>query len=124
MSTASRARAPLRSGIFLPRWSTLRVIDQVIARDPSDEVRPNAVIDRLGELIEARDLNSADLILLVRGVGQGLANVVRAIDLQLAVPSGPTAELTLAAGRIRLRVNNLHAQLVASGGISSRLLPR
>jgi hypothetical protein len=150
--------------------AALRIIDQVIARDPSDEVRPNAVIDRLSELIEARDLDSAEaLIPLVRGganhdavtvrcleavvvlhrgnfdaalsqiddllalelyeihlavsLGQGLANVVRAIDELLAVPSGPTAELTLAAGRIRSRVN-LHAQLVASGGISSRLLPR
>jgi hypothetical protein len=47
---------------------------------------------------------------------QGLANVVRAIDELLAAPSGPSAELTLAAGRIGSRVNNLHAQLIASGG--------
>lgn len=45
----------------------LRIIIGVIARDPSDEVRPNAVMDRINELIEARDLDSAeDLIPLMR----------------------------------------------------------
>ncbi|MGO9104403.1 MAG: hypothetical protein ACLP9Y_35165 [Mycobacterium sp.] len=142
--------------------AALRMIDQVIARDPSDEVRPNAVMDRIGELIEARDLDSAEaLIPLVRDganahdavtvrcleavvalhrgnfdsaltevegllalelyethlavpLGMGLANVVHAIDELLAVPTGPTAELSAVANRIRLRVDEIHAQLVAT----------
>ena len=140
--------------------AALRMIDQVIARDPSEpKSGPNAVMDRIGELIEARDLDSAEaLIPLVRDganahdavtvrcleavvalhrgnfdsaltevegflalelyethlavpLGMGLANVVHAIDELLAVPTGPTAELSAVADRIRLRVNELHAQL-------------
>lgn len=46
----------------------IRSIDQMIARDPSDEVRPNVVMDRIWELIEARDLDSVDsLIAELRG---------------------------------------------------------
>lgn len=38
----------------------LRKIDEVIARDPSDEVRPNAVIDHINELVRAGDLDATD----------------------------------------------------------------
>jgi len=38
----------------------IRSVDQMIARDPSDEVRPNVVMDRIWQLIEARDLDSVD----------------------------------------------------------------
>jgi len=142
--------------------AALRIIDQIIVRDPSDEVRPNAVMDRINELIEARDLDSAEALIplmrdganahdavivrcieavvaLHRGnfdaaltqveellalelyethlavpLGMGLASVVHAIDELLAVPVGPTAELSAVADRIRSRVNELHAQIVAS----------
>ena len=140
----------------------LRIIEKVITRDPSDEIRPNAVVDRINELIEARDLDSAEALIplmrdganahdavtvrclevvvaLHRGnfdsalteveellalelfethlavpLGMGLANVVHAIEELLAMPVGPTAELAVVADRIRLRVNELHAQLVAT----------
>ena len=32
----------------------------MIARDPSDEVRPNAVIDHINELVQAGDLDATD----------------------------------------------------------------
>lgn len=38
----------------------IRSIDQMITRDPSDEVRPNLVMDKIWDLIEARDLDSVD----------------------------------------------------------------
>lgn len=41
----------------------IRSIDQMITRDPSDEVRPNVVMDRIWELIEARDLDSVDSLI-------------------------------------------------------------
>lgn len=41
----------------------IRFIDQMITRDPSDEVRPNVVMDRIWELIEARDLDSVDSLI-------------------------------------------------------------
>lgn len=41
----------------------IRSIDQMITRDPSDEVRPNAVMDRIWDLIEARDLDSVDSLI-------------------------------------------------------------
>lgn len=41
----------------------IRAIDQMIARDPSDEVRPNVVMDTIWELIEARDLDSVDSLI-------------------------------------------------------------
>jgi hypothetical protein len=119
-----------------------RIIAKVITSDPSDEIGPNAVMDRINELIEARDLDSAEALIpfmrdganahdavtvrcleavvaLHRGnfdsalteveellalelyethlavpLGMGLANVVHAIDELLAVPTGPTAELS------------------------------
>ncbi|MGV7301745.1 hypothetical protein PJK45_21410 [Mycobacterium kansasii] len=140
----------------------VEVIAAVITRDPSDEIRPNAVMDRINELVEARDLDSAEaliplmrdganvhdavtvrcleaVIALHRGnfdsaltelerllalelyethlavpLGMGLANVVHAIEELLAVPLGPTSELSAVANRIRLRVNELHAKLVAT----------
>ena len=51
----------------------------------------------------------------------GLANVVRAIDELLTAPAAPTADLAAAADRIRLRVNELHAQLVANDSTHSRV---
>lgn len=46
----------------------IRSVDQMITRDPSDEVRPNVVMDRIWHLIEARDLDSVDsLITALRG---------------------------------------------------------
>ena len=48
--------------------SAIRSVDQMITRDPSDEVRPNVVMDRIWQLIEARDLDSVDsLIAALRG---------------------------------------------------------
>ena len=41
----------------------MRSVDQMITRDPSDEVRPNVVMDRIWELIEARDLDSVDSLI-------------------------------------------------------------
>ncbi|MDW5615060.1 hypothetical protein EV589_0008 [Mycobacterium sp. BK558] len=41
----------------------IRAIDQIITRDPSDEIRPNVVMDRIWDLIEARDLDSVDSLI-------------------------------------------------------------
>ncbi|MGJ6127182.1 hypothetical protein QN239_31860 [Mycolicibacterium sp. Y3] len=42
---------------------TIRTIDQMITRDPSNEVRPNVVMDRIWDLIQARDLESIDSLI-------------------------------------------------------------
>ncbi|MCP9271247.1 hypothetical protein [Mycolicibacterium arenosum] len=67
-STAFERAYPLRS--FLnkrPEYrndaiidKAIKAIDQMVTRDPSDEVRPNVVMDRIWDLIEARDLDSVD----------------------------------------------------------------
>ncbi|MCX2934922.1 hypothetical protein ORI20_32170 [Mycobacterium sp. CVI_P3] len=43
--------------------SAIKSIDQMISRDLSDKVRPNVVMDRIWELIEARDLDSVDSLI-------------------------------------------------------------
>jgi hypothetical protein len=45
----------------------IEAVEAVIARDPSDEVRPNAVMDHIAELIGANDLDAVDpLVAIVR----------------------------------------------------------
>jgi hypothetical protein len=41
----------------------IQALEEMIARDPSDEVRPNAVMDELVALVEAGDLTSIDPLL-------------------------------------------------------------
>jgi hypothetical protein len=62
----------------------------VIARDPSDDVRQNAVMDHISELIEARDLDSAEaLIPLVRdGANAHDAVTVRCLEAVVALHRG------------------------------------
>jgi hypothetical protein len=68
----------------------LRIINEVITRDPSDDVRPNAVMDRINELIEARDLDSAEaLIPLMRdGTNAHDAVTVRCLEALVALHRG------------------------------------
>ena len=49
----------------------IRSIDQMITRDPSDEVRPNLVMDKIWDLIEARDLDSVDSLVATLSVARG-----------------------------------------------------
>jgi hypothetical protein len=41
----------------------IRSVNQMITRDPSDEIRPNVIMDRIWDLIEARDLDSVDSLI-------------------------------------------------------------
>ncbi|MEA2774525.1 MAG: hypothetical protein QOD93_7487 [Acetobacteraceae bacterium] len=67
-----------------------QIIEQAIAHDPSDEVRQNAVMDHISELIEARDLDSAEaLIPLVRDDANAHDTVtVRCLEAVVALHRG------------------------------------
>ncbi|MFW3120265.1 hypothetical protein MMAG44476_21222 [Mycolicibacterium mageritense DSM 44476 = CIP 104973] len=65
----------------------IRSIDQMISRDPSDEVRPNVVMDKIWELIEARDLDSVDSLIgtLSAHVHSYDALTVRCVEVVVAL---------------------------------------
>ena len=73
-----------------PIASVLRVADQIISRDPSDEIRPNAVMDRISELIEARDLDSVDALIesLRETANAHDAVTVRCVEVVVALHRG------------------------------------
>ena len=98
------------------------IIDQVIARDPSDEVRPNAVMEHITELIEARDLDSAEaLIPLVRdGANAHDAVTVRCIEAVVALHRGNfNAALTQVDELLALELHETHLAIPLSMGLAN-----
>jgi hypothetical protein len=103
--------------------ATLRIIDQIIARDPSDEVRPNAVMDRISELIEARDLDSAEaLIPLVRdGANAHDTVTVRCLEAVVALHRGNfDAALSQIDDLLALELYETHLAVSLGQGLAQR----
>lgn len=102
--------------------STLQMINGVIARDPSDEVRPNAVMDRINELIEARDLDSAEaLIPLMRdGANAHDAVTVRCLEVLVTLHRGSfDAALTQIDDLLALELHETHLAVPLGMGLAN-----
>jgi hypothetical protein len=98
------------------------MINGVIARDPSDEVRPNAVMDRINELIEARDLDSAEaLIPLMRdGANAHDAVTVRCLEVLVTLHRGSfDAALTQIDDLLALELHETHLAVPLGMGLAN-----
>ena len=141
--------------------AVIGAVENLIARDPSDEVRPNAIMDHIAELIEANDLDVIDpLVAIVREsanvhdavtldclevdialrrgrfdaafaaiddvlamelyethlaipLSKGLGKVFQTLERLIPQGSCPTEQLRAVSDKVRARVEDLHAQILA-----------
>jgi hypothetical protein len=61
LRSSLKARAQYRDDPDIAR--VIEALEEMVARDPSDEVRPNAVMDELAALVDAGELTSVDALL-------------------------------------------------------------